>query len=151
MTTIPIIPEVKKQRSCDGCTACCDGWLHATIHGIPMYPGRKCQWVGEKGCEIYPQRPKDPCHSFKCGWLENNNIPHWMKPSLSNVILVNRKTKNKEIDYVEVKEMGQKMDSTILNWLIQFYVFKNINIYYQVDGGWNWFGSNEFVEDLNSK
>lgn len=27
MKTIPIIPE----RSCDGCTKCCDGWVSGTI------------------------------------------------------------------------------------------------------------------------
>lgn len=142
--------KIKDQsRACNGCTACCDGWLNANINGTPMYRGRRCQWVGEKGCEIYSERPKDPCHTYRCIWLDDKNVPHWMKPSLANVILSKRKTKHNEIEYIEMLEMGKQVDSTILNWVLQRYILANVNIRYQVGGGWNCVGTKEFVEALN--
>lgn len=147
MKTISIVPESKNKRSCDGCVACCEGWLEADIYGYKMYPGRKCQFVSEKNCSIYPNRPKDPCQDFKCVWLTNSEIPHWIKPSLSNVILTLKKVK--EIEYIQMKEAGSKVDSNILNWFMQYALSKNLNARYEVNGGWNYIGSSEFILEIS--
>lgn len=130
------------KRECKECTKCCEGWLHATINGHAMYKGRKCFYLESK-CTIYPNRPKDPCCNFQCSWLIDNEIPAWLKPSLSNVIIHKRKHEN--IEYYFVIETGVKMDSTVLNWLITFALSNNKNIMYEIDGGINKMGSKEFL------
>ena len=135
-------------RSCDGCTKCCDGWLHGEAYGHKFYPGRKCHFVTCNGCSIYEKRPEIPCRTFRCVWLDDQNVPEWMKPSLSNVLITQRTIKN--IKYLEVFETGQKIDSSALSWLIQYCLSKKINVKYQVDGGWNWVGSSEFSDALSS-
>ena len=71
-----------------------------------------------------------------------------MRPDLSKVILT-RETIN-GIPYVSIKEAGQKIDSSILNWIFtQYAEDKFENIRYQIDGGWNWMGSQEFVNAVS--
>jgi len=134
-------------RSCDGCTKCCDGWLHGEAYGHKFYPGRKCHFVTCNGCSIYEKRPEIPCRTFRCVWLDDQDIPEWMKPSLSNVLITQRTIRG--IKYLEVFETGQKIDSSALSWLIQYCLSKKINVKYQVGGGWNWVGSSEFSDALS--
>jgi hypothetical protein len=142
-----IIPIKNSDRTCGSCSTCCNGWLTGSAYGNDFWPGRKCFYLGESGCSIYGNHPQDPCKNYKCLWLANKNIPEWMKPNLSGVIL-NEKSIN-GIPYVEAVEAGEKMDAAVLNWIFTQYAedrFKNIR--YQIDGGWNWMGSPEFVEAI---
>jgi hypothetical protein len=141
---INILPE----HSCGECTACCDGWLHGSAHGIQFYRGRKCSFVSDVGCSIYDERPDNPCKSFACDWLLNKMMPLWMRPDKSKVILVNREINN--IKYIEMMEAGQKVDSSILSWVLQTYLHNNVNILYQVDGGINYLGSQEFINAISN-
>ena len=146
MKTIPILDI---SRSCNGCTACCDGWLPGEAHGHEFYPGRKCHFVSDEGCTIYDQRPYDPCHTFKCEWLVNKNFPEWLKPNLSGVIFVRRNIKN--IPYIHAHEAGRKMDSEILSWFVMSHangLFTNIG--YNLNGGSNFIGQREFLDALSS-
>ena len=124
-------------RSCDGCTKCCEGWLWSEAYGHKFWPGRPCHFMCEKGCSIYENRPIDPCKNFKCEWLENNNIPEWMKPSVSNVIIYKRNEDGK--DLLEFTEAGSRLDPRILSWIFMNFVDEKIgNVKYQLDGGWNY-------------
>ena len=134
----------RKTRECDGCTKCCEGWATGEAHGHKFYPGRKCFFVGERGCTIYKDRPREPCVNFKCQWLINNDIPEWMKPNLVNVILVEENKNN--IKYITVKEAGSPLDSSVLSWLFQEYLSGRIsNIRYELNGGWNFIGTPDFI------
>lgn len=134
----------RKTRECDGCTKCCEGWATGEAHGHKFYPGRKCFFVGERGCTIYKDRPQEPCVNFKCQWLINNDIPEWMKPNLVNVILVEENKNN--IKYITVKEAGSPLDSSVLSWLFQEYLSGRIsNIRYELNGGWNFIGTPDFI------
>jgi len=65
----------------------------------------------------------------------------WFRPDLSKVIVLNR-----QFDggiWVEVLEAGQKMDSSVLSWILIWAVNNKKNIRYQVDGGWNWIRNSE--------
>lgn len=141
---IDILPE----HSCGECTACCDGWLYGQAHGISFYKGRKCAFVNDSGCSIYSERPDNPCKSFACDWLLNKTMPSWMRPDKSKVILVNREINN--IKYIEMMEAGQKVDSSILSWVLQTYLHNQINILYYVDGGINYFGSQDFLNAISN-
>ena len=79
-------------------------------------------------------------------WLEDNNqqIPEWMKPDEANAILTLRKHEN--IGYIELVEAGETMRSDVLSWAIQYCLNNNLNINYQINGGWNQIGSPEFLE-----
>ena len=131
-----------RKRSCDGCTACCEGWLTAEVHGKYMYSGRMCHFKGKGQCTIYDQRP-GLCSAFRCEWLANNDIPEWLKPDLSHTIMYRRMIG--EIEYINVMETGVKIDSTILNWIVLHALQNGLNIRYMVNGGWNFIGSTEFL------
>jgi hypothetical protein len=144
-----VIPITSIERDCSGCTACCDGWLSGVAHGISFFPGRRCHFVHESGCSIYQDRPVDPCKTYQCQWLLDNNMPHWMKPSISKVVLTERVT-NSGLAYVDMTECGTKVDSSILSWVIQYYLNRGVNLVYAVNGGRNFMGSPEFVGEMSS-
>ena len=139
----------KYKRKCDGCINCGEGWLTSNIYDKFMFPGRPCHFVKSNGCSIYKNRPTEPCKNYKCEWLKDLEIPEWLKPSTSNVILTKRKIDS--VEYLEVKEAGQKMNIEILNWLIMEQIRKKINIKYEISGGWNWIGSVEFCNLMIGK
>jgi hypothetical protein len=77
-------------------------------------------------------------------WLTNKVIPEWMKPNLVNVILVAEELRG--IKYITVKETGKKLDSTVLSWLLLARQEGLIgNMRYELDGGWNFVGTPEFL------
>ena len=135
------------KRKCDGCTSCCDGWLTGKVYEKPFYPGCKCHFVTESGCSIYKKRPKDPCKKFKCEWLINEDIPFWMKPNLSNIIITYEISKS-GIKYMNVLECGTKIESHVISWLIKYCLNKNINLLYKISGGSNYIGSNDFIKEM---
>ena len=139
-------------RSCGDCTACCEGYLPGQAGVHSFYPGRKCFYLSDGvGCSIYKDRPEDPCKLYKCEWLnDNKNIPEWLKPNLSKVIITKRIIGNME--YFDMIEAGQKMDSNILSWFFFKYIDGTFpNICYKISGGSNYFGSKDFIERMNTK
>lgn len=74
-------------RNCDGCTKCCEGYLTGEAFGHHFSPGNPCKFHNKKGCSIYEQRPYNPCKVFQCQWKSNLNIPEWLKPDKSGVII----------------------------------------------------------------
>jgi len=48
-----MIPIAHAERTCGGCTACCDGWLTGNILGHELAPGKPCHFRGDGGCTIY--------------------------------------------------------------------------------------------------
>jgi len=141
----------KNNRSCGGCTECCEGWLVADINGHRMFPGRPCQYKGKEGCSIYENRPVNPCVNYKCEWLmdDGEEIPEWMKPNLSKVIITRRVWgKNKDKIFLDIKECGEKIDSVVLNWVYMYGAMKNIAMRIEVNGGPNYLGPPEFSEEM---
>lgn len=133
-------------RTCGDCTACCDGWATGEAYGHKFYPGKRCHFVSPAGCTIYDKRPKDPCQTFKCMWLTNPAIPEWMKPNLCGALIVAEELRG--IKYITVKEMGKKLDSAVLSWLVLAkQIGVNIeNVRYEIDGGWNFLGTPPFLK-----
>ena len=85
------IKKFQNNRSCNSCTKCCDGWLAGNIYGHDMYTGKPCHFVKSDGCSIYNERPQNPCRIFKCEWLINLDIPEWLHPKKSEVIILKKK------------------------------------------------------------
>ena len=130
------------KRTCDSCTACCEGWLSGQAHGHHFFRGRPCFFLNNK-CTIYKDRPQDPCVNFKCTWLEEEVLPMWMRPDLSNIIV--RKLTKDSITYYEVTETEKPMSAPVLNWLIQWALNNTINLYYKINNGPNKLGTKEFI------
>lgn len=135
------------KRSCGSCTKCCEGWLSGEALGHKFYPGKPCHFIAiGKGCSVYAKRPQEPCVSYKCGWISNEDIPEWMKPSDINAI-VDFRTIN-DIQYLKVTEAGSILDSKVLSWLIQYALTKQLNFVWMVNGNESWFGSPEFNQEM---
>lgn len=146
-TTFDYIKKVKVMRNCDGCTRCCEGWLEGEAHGKTFFPGKPCHFVKlGVGCADYKNRPSNPCKAFICEWILNKDIPEWMKPNLSNVII--KRDFIEGIPYYNIVECGEKIDSSVLNWIILNFAIKNHNILYTVDGGKNYLGTSEFIDAM---
>lgn len=130
-------------RSCGTCTKCCDGNLKAEIYGHKMTPGRPCHFVATgQGCTIYADRPVSPCQEYKCLWLMNREVPEWLKPSLTDIIIDNQTING--IDYVRAIEAGSNMNAEVLTWFIQFAIKNGYNAMWKVKGTSFWIGSPEF-------
>lgn len=139
-------------RECGSCTKCC-GWLSGEVFGHKFWPGRKCHYVTDNGCSIYEQRPENPCKAFKCMWLgtanfplENDTIPMWVKPNESNVILIWRENKNPDLSFMQVLEAGAPITADTLSWAIQYALNNKLNLFYQVNSGWNKIGNQLFLD-----
>jgi len=136
-------------RKCGNCTKCCEGHLSGEALGHSFYKGKPCHFIAiGKGCTVYEKRPKDPCATYKCGWLYNPDIPEWFKPNEINAI-VNMRVIN-GIEYLSLKEAGQTLRSDVLSWVIQYGLNNKLNIYWEVNGGANYLGSPEFISQIQS-
>lgn len=135
------------QRQCNECSECCKGWLTANIYGKEMAPGRPCHYLAKVGCSIYKDRPKEPCQTYRCAWLIDPEVPEWMKPSTAKVILSWKGWSGG--DYLEVKECGEKIDSTVLNWVYIFAGQNNINLAIEVSGSWYFRGPQDFTDEVS--
>lgn len=140
----------ENKRTCGSCTKCCEGWLSGEALGHSFYPGKPCHFISiGKGCSVYSKRPKDPCVSFKCAWLIDENIPEWMKPNDINAILSGKEING--IPYLSLIEAGERLDSKVLSWVIQFTIKNKINFYWQIDGGVNYIGVPEFINAMQNQ
>ena len=111
----------RKERECQPCTACCDGWVRMVIAGIPVYPGCPCPHSTGSGCDDYDNRPIDPCAHFNCGWIvEGSPLPEWMKPSNGKVIVFFNKMvwRGHQVDLAA--PVGRRIPPRSLNWLKTF-------------------------------
>ena len=139
-------------RECGNCTKCCDGWLTGVAYDKPFFPGRPCHFVasGDK-CTIYAKRPQNPCVIYKCEWLANPDIPEWVKPNEINTIITRRKFEDSGIEYLDMSEAGEKLRAEVLSWFIMYAMEKGLNVRWQINGGANWFGSQEFLDAMKKE
>lgn len=136
------------KRECGTCTKCCEGYLAGEALGKVFDLGKPCHYVSiGKGCTVYTKRPTNPCVSFKCQWLENTDLPEWLKPDAINAIV--KVDKVKDIFYLRVVEAGEMLQSKVLSWLIQYAVNNQLNFVWQINGGSSWIGSPEFHQAMN--
>jgi hypothetical protein len=140
------------KRECGECTACCEGWLAGTIYGREMKAGKKCHFLGTNRCSIYPDRPQSPCKNFNCAWVQDEKsvFPEWLKPSLSKVIMTWEKWGN-DFPYLKVVECGQKMDSAVLSWLVQYSLNESMPVLYQIEKSRYVLGPPDFYDEMSKK
>lgn len=135
-------------RKCGDCTKCCEGYLLGEAKGKSFYKGKPCHFVAiGKGCTIYRERPVNPCASYKCAWLTDENLPEWFKPNEINAIVDVRTVNN--IQFLNVVEAGEKLKVEVLSWLIVYALSNGLNLHWTIDGGPNYLGSKEFLDAMN--
>ena len=73
-------------RECGSCSLCCKV---VGVEELGKPEGTWCQHCkpGFHGCTIYKDRPQG-CRDFTCAWLESVNIPDFMAPILSHVVIM---------------------------------------------------------------
>ena len=134
-------------RTCDTCTKCCDGTLSGEINGHKMYLGKPCHFLQIGiGCNIYKDRPQDPCKRYKCAWLSDENIPDFMKPEISNCIL-----DYKDIDgipYLRLSESSTPYTAEVLTWSINYALNNNLNIMWILNKKINYIGDKDFCNSV---
>jgi hypothetical protein len=109
------------ERNCNGCSACCDGWVQMTIGGVPIYPGRPCPHSTGKGCDDYANRPVDPCVKFVCGWrVDGSPLPDTFRPDRSGVLVMfaKRQWQGRPVDLAV--PVGPSIPPPALAWLKRF-------------------------------
>ena len=139
------------RRQCDGCTACCEGWLSAEALGKRFFPGQPCHWMGCNGCTVYEDRPK-VCSDFQCAWKDTHFLPEWFKPTESNVICLWRRWLPEEDClpedrggvYLSISEMGKPLPTKHLTWLNTYVQAELLNVRYEYEGRWHWMGTARF-------
>lgn len=119
-------------RSCDGCTKCCEGWLITNVEDQPIFRGSPCKFVSiGKGCTRHETRPEDPCRVFHCAWITDVNIPEYLKPDSSNVILIDRELEGNY--YLAMFPAGGAISSSLLSWFITYGLTKYGNVYWETE------------------
>lgn len=138
------------KRECGNCTKCCEGFLSGEAKGKTFYNGKPCHFVAiGKGCSIYKERPINPCMSYKCSWLIDENLPEWFKPNVINAIIDVRKIN--DIEFVNVVEAGERLRADVLSWLITYCLNNGLNFHWTINNGSNWIGSQDFIDAMNEK
>jgi hypothetical protein len=118
-------------RSCQPCTACCDGWLRIRIGDVPVYPGKPCPHSTGSGCRIYAERPVDPCVHFVCGWkMDGSPLPQWMQPNNARVIFLPDQEQWRRMPVDIAVPVGKRIPPRALNWLKQFAEHNNRALLY---------------------
>jgi len=69
-----------------------------------------------------------------------------MKPDKVGAIVSKKLVKG--IEYLELIEAGNVMPAKVLSWFVTYGLSKQLNLLWQVEGGNNWIGSNEFLDAM---
>ena len=140
---------IQENRACGKCTACCSGVLTGEAYGKKFWRGRPCHFMGDGSCTIYEHRPENPCKTYECGYKKFDWLPEWMRPDKSNVIVTER-VKN-GVTYLDVVECNSPMRADVLSLLFMA-KFNNHyeNIIYEVNGGKNYIGSQDFIDMMEN-
>ena len=145
-----MIPIAHAERTCGGCTACCDGWLTGNILGHELAPGKPCHFRGDGGCTIYDARPADPCRGFVCGWLvKGSPFPESFRPDRLGVIIVIKPWRDR-FAYVLVPA-GRSPDAKLLEWMRAHSTATGRPFLFHLEGRQRGYGSAEFQKEILDK
>jgi hypothetical protein len=70
-----------------------------------------------------------------------------MKPNEIDAIIDQRQISG--ISYINIVEAGKTLDSRVLSWVITDLIPQGKNVKWELDNGYNWFGSPEFLKAMN--
>ena len=103
-------------KECAECTKCCEG--HLTLSEVlgKIVPGHdSCPFLNKMevhGCCLYEHRPQ-MCIRYSCCWKTDQEIPDYMRPDKSGVIITKR---DKYIEILQTKGLSNQVEDFIKNW-----------------------------------
>lgn len=150
------------ERECGSCSECCQGYLYGEAHGIPFYPNSPCHYWDPNGkcggCSIHKDRPA-VCSDFQCLWKQTKQMPQYMRPDHTKVLVYTRVFHDTEgeyfqeghtIQWISAVECGQPMSAQMLSWLVQQARANEWNLHYQINKQDHYLGSAEFHHFVNA-
>ena len=138
------------KRSCGTCTKCCEGHLFGEINGRVMSPGNPCYLIQiGKGCMDYENRPKEPCQTFECEWLQDETIPDELKPETSGVILTYQKIDG--IKFLRLTKAPNEPNADDLSWFFSYVLKHRLNAAWDTNTKVKWMGSPEFSKAMQKE
>ena len=132
-------------RVCGDCSKCCEGSFEGSAYGKPFWRGLPCHFLEGGKCSIYGNHPKDPCQTFRCAWLDDLEIPGWLKPNEVNAVMIHRKEAN-GTEYMEIQETGETLRSDVLSWAVMHCLRNKLNLRYSINGGINWIRISDWLK-----
>ena len=99
-------------RECGECTACCTA-LDIHVLNKPAYT--RCKHVTAKGCSIYEDRPKTPCQTFRCAWLDGY-LEEEDRPDLSGAIVWQTGINGSRQTLISVLK-GREPEPRLVDWV----------------------------------
>jgi len=105
-------------RTCDKCTACCDGRLRLDdINGVsPQH--NACPFMGNGICNIYENRPETPCRTYSCLWKRDSSgsiLEDWMSPARTNILVHTHSDNPQQVELVTFEGEYRKDDLSDIN------------------------------------
>ena len=91
--------------------------MSGEILGNRVRAGYPCPHGSAKGCDVYAQRPEDPCRTFVCSWrVENSPLPDWMRPDRCGaIVLLSFSWQGETV--ISVIPAGRAVPAKTLDWL----------------------------------
>ncbi|MDG6779113.1 hypothetical protein QCB44_10385 [Thiomicrorhabdus sp. zzn3] len=109
------------QRSCQPCTACCDGWVQIKVKGCEAYPGHPCPHSTGQGCDDYENRPVNPCQQFECAWVkQDSHLPDDFRPNECGALVIDGVLQWQGLTVDLAVPVGREIPEKTLEWLMQF-------------------------------
>lgn len=143
-------------KSCGECKECCTGALKVEVKNFIVEKGKNCPFLNkketDKGCSIYSERPGQ-CIKYQCWWKLNDDIPDFMRPDISKILVTNKTAK--QFDYLDVIAVANhQMPYEGLSHVLKYAVLTKKNIIwrknnYEKDVKVFWLGSSEFIDSVN--
>jgi hypothetical protein len=86
------------------------------------------------------------CREFQCAWL-SGVLPEWMRPNECHALITIRSWgEKKDKSYIKIQELGKSLDPAIFEWVKSWALQHNCPINFQVNGVWDCFGPQEFLD-----
>jgi Fe-S-cluster containining protein len=139
-------------KQCGTCTKCCDGSALrvGTINENIIPDGTPCIFLDQKNkkCSDYDNRPQFPCKEYMCMWLEFEDVPIWMKPEYSDIIVSHITFNNNNFLWITPFKMEYSAKS--FSYVIEYAKKNNMNVIYQSTkyGSLKFIGNNNEIIDL---
>lgn len=114
-----------QKRQCQPCFACCQGWMSGEILGNQVRAGHPCPHGSGKGCDVYADRPEDPCRTFVCSWrVDHSPLPDWMRPDQCGaIVLLSFAWQGETV--ISVVPAGRVVPERTLEWLKAYAIRHN--------------------------
>lgn len=99
--------------------------MSGEILGNRVSAGHPCPHGSARGCDVYEQRPDDPCRKFICSWrVEQSPLPDWMRPDQCGaIVLLSFAWQGETV--ISAIPAGQAIPEKTLEWLKAYAVENN--------------------------